>query len=307
MLDKVSFMRESLPKRTDLAVDMHGRYDLGTAKRVARELEPFKLLWLEEPVPPENVDAMRDVRESTSTPICAGENLFLRHGFRELLEKRAVDIIMPDETILEAQRVTKNFGGLCAVNNVNILLSRGEILGLIGPNGAGKTTLVNLISGYLKPDSGRILFLNTDITHASPYVRIKLGVGRSFQLIQLFGGITVLDNVRTALFSKYGMIRRGLLPADRYTSVTEEATEILKNFNLLDKKDLTPKALSEGDMKILDVAIAFALITKPGALQNVENLSLPDIDPTLVVLMGLSQGGYIGGKLVTSTGMQIQR
>jgi len=96
MIDKVAFMRESLPKRIDLAVDMHGRYDLGTAKRMAKELEPFKLMWLEEPVPPENIDAMRDVRESSHTPICGGENLFLRHGFRELLEKRAVDIIMPD-------------------------------------------------------------------------------------------------------------------------------------------------------------------------------------------------------------------
>ena len=96
MIDKVAFMRESLPKQIDLAADMHGRYDVGTAKRVAKELEPFRLLWLEEPVPPENIDAMRDVRESTHTPICCGENLFLRHGFRELLEKRAVDIIMPD-------------------------------------------------------------------------------------------------------------------------------------------------------------------------------------------------------------------
>ena len=96
MIDKVSFMRESLPKRTDLAVDMHGRYDVGTAKRVAKELEPFRLLWLEEPVPPENIDAMRDVRQSTHTPICCGENIFLRHGFRELFEKNAVDIIMPD-------------------------------------------------------------------------------------------------------------------------------------------------------------------------------------------------------------------
>jgi galactonate dehydratase len=96
MIDKVAFMRESLPKRIDLAVDMHGRYDVGTAKRMAKELEPFKLMWLEEPVPPENIDAMRDVRESSHTPICGGENLFLRHGFRELLEKRAVDIIMPD-------------------------------------------------------------------------------------------------------------------------------------------------------------------------------------------------------------------
>lgn len=96
MVAKVRFMRESLPKRTDLAVDMHGRYDMTTGKRVAKEVEPFRLLFLEEPVPPENVDAMRDIRESTSTPICCGENLFLRHGFRTLLEKRAADIIMPD-------------------------------------------------------------------------------------------------------------------------------------------------------------------------------------------------------------------
>lgn len=96
MVAKVKFMRESLPARTDLAVDMHGRYDMTTGKRMANELEPFRLLFLEEPVPPENVDAMRDVRESTTTPICCGENLFLRHGFRTLLEKRAADIIMPD-------------------------------------------------------------------------------------------------------------------------------------------------------------------------------------------------------------------
>jgi len=96
MVRKVAFMRESLDKRIDLAVDMHGRYDMGTAKRVAGELEPFKLMWLEEPVPAENVDAMREVRQFTKTPICCGENLFLRHGFREVLEKRAADILMPD-------------------------------------------------------------------------------------------------------------------------------------------------------------------------------------------------------------------
>jgi len=109
MVDKAAFMREMLPKNVDLAVDMHGRYDVGTAKRVAKELEPFKLMWLEEPVPAENVDAMRDVRESTHTPICCGENVFLRHGFRPLLEKRAVDIIMPDIQkvggLLEARKI----------------------------------------------------------------------------------------------------------------------------------------------------------------------------------------------------------
>lgn len=96
MVKKVRFVRESFPARVDLAVDMHGRYDMTTGKRVAKELEPFRLLFLEEPVPAENVDAMRDIRQSTNTPICCGENLFLRHGFRELLEKQAADIIMPD-------------------------------------------------------------------------------------------------------------------------------------------------------------------------------------------------------------------
>jgi hypothetical protein len=105
----VAFTRGLYPKNIDLAVDMHGRYDAGTAKRVAKELEPFKLMWLEEPVPPENIDAMRDVRASTSTPICCGENIFLRHGFREIFEKRAVDIIMPDFQkcggLLEARKI----------------------------------------------------------------------------------------------------------------------------------------------------------------------------------------------------------
>jgi len=164
--------------------------------------------------------------------------------------------------MLTVNNLKKHFGFVRAVDDVNLEIKEGEIVSIIGMNGAGKTTLVNLISGYIRPDSGRILFFDKDITYASPYVRIKLGVGRSFQLIQLFQNITVLDNVRTALFSKYGMIRRGLLPADRYSSVTDEAIKILDNFNMSDKKNMTPKGLSEGDLKILDIAIAFALKSK---------------------------------------------
>jgi len=164
--------------------------------------------------------------------------------------------------MLTVDNLKKHFGFVRAVDDINLQIGEGEIISIIGTNGAGKTTLVNLISGYLKPDGGRILFFDKDITYASPYVRIKLGVGRSFQLVQLFGNSTVLDNVRTALFSKYGMIQRGLLPADRYSSVTEEAIKILDNFSISDKKELTPTCLSEGDLKILDIAIAFALKSK---------------------------------------------
>lgn len=96
MVSWVKHVRESIPREMELACDMHGRYDAATAKRVAKELEPFRLLWLEEVVPPENIDAMVDIRHSTSTPIAAGENLYMRWGYRELLSKNAVDIIQPD-------------------------------------------------------------------------------------------------------------------------------------------------------------------------------------------------------------------
>lgn len=96
MVSWVKHVRESIPNGMELGCDMHGRYDGGTAKRVAKELEPFRLLWLEEPVPAEDIDAMADVRHSTSTPIASGENLYMRWGYRELLDKNAVDIIQPD-------------------------------------------------------------------------------------------------------------------------------------------------------------------------------------------------------------------
>ena len=109
MVAKVAFTRELYPRNYSLAVDMHARYDATTGKRVAKELEPFKLMWLEEPVPAEDIDAMRDVRASTSTPICCGENIYMRWGFREILEKRAADIIMPDFQkcggLLEARKI----------------------------------------------------------------------------------------------------------------------------------------------------------------------------------------------------------
>jgi galactonate dehydratase len=96
MVTRVAAVREAVGPDVDLCIDMHARYDVPSACRVAWELEPFKLLWLEEPVPAENVEALAKVRAGTRTPICAGENLYLRWGFRELLERQAADVIMPD-------------------------------------------------------------------------------------------------------------------------------------------------------------------------------------------------------------------
>lgn len=96
MVSLAGMVKQAAGKQVDVACDVHTRLDVPSAIRLARDLEPLRLMWLEEPVPPENVDAMREIKRSTSTPICAGENLYLRQGFRELIEKQAVDIVMPD-------------------------------------------------------------------------------------------------------------------------------------------------------------------------------------------------------------------
>ncbi|SHG26762.1 galactonate dehydratase [Kaistia soli DSM 19436] len=96
MVDRVAAVREAVGPDIDLCIDLHARYDVPSASRIAWEMEPFNLLWLEEPIPAENVDALRQVRNRSRTPICIGENLYTRWGFREALQQQVCDVIMPD-------------------------------------------------------------------------------------------------------------------------------------------------------------------------------------------------------------------
>ena len=164
--------------------------------------------------------------------------------------------------MLKIRELIKDFGKVRIIENAAFEVKADEIVSLVGPNGAGKTTLVNLISGHILPTSGRIEFIGRDITFASPYKRIKMGVARNFQITNLFSDSSVLDNVRTCLFSVYGKIKRGFLPANHYSAITQEAIEILELFGISEKIDLMPPSLSEGDKKILDTAMAFALKSK---------------------------------------------
>lgn len=164
--------------------------------------------------------------------------------------------------MLKVKELIKDFGKVRIINSVEFEVKADEIVSLVGPNGAGKTTLVNLISGHILPTSGRIEFIGRDITFASPYKRIKMGVARNFQITNLFSDSSILDNVRTCLFSVYGKIKRGFLPANHYRAITQEAIDILDLFGILEKKELLPPSLSEGDKKILDTAMAFALKSK---------------------------------------------
>lgn len=109
MVSRVAAVREAVGSGVEVAVDMHGRYDVPSSIRFARAVEPFDLLWLEEPTPPENLEALAEVRRSTSTPICAGENLYTRYDFKPLFEKKAADYVMPDVAkcggLSEAKRI----------------------------------------------------------------------------------------------------------------------------------------------------------------------------------------------------------
>ena len=164
--------------------------------------------------------------------------------------------------MLNVKDLIKDFGRVRIINSSSFNVEKDEIVSLVGPNGAGKTTLVNLISGHILPTSGKIKFFDRDVTFASPYRRIKMGIARNFQITNLFEDSTVLENVRICLFSLYGKIKRGFLPANHYRAVTQEAIDLLDIFGIADRRDLLPPSLSEGDKKILDTAMAFALKSK---------------------------------------------
>jgi branched-chain amino acid transport system ATP-binding protein len=117
--------------------------------------------------------------------------------------------------ILALDRVTKRFGGLTAVSGVSFTVQAGEILGIIGPNGAGKTTLFNVISGYYRPESGRILFGGHDVTGQPPHAICRLGLTRTFQLVKPFGNLSVIDNVMIGALTRLPTVGAARLEAER--------------------------------------------------------------------------------------------
>jgi branched-chain amino acid transport system ATP-binding protein len=161
--------------------------------------------------------------------------------------------------LLETKELSKSFGETHAVDKVDFQIQEGEVLSLIGSNGAGKTSMVNLISGLLHPDSGRIVFRGQDITTLPVHGRIKAGIARSFQIVNLFDELTLHDNVALSIFSRQGMTRRLFTLADRHHEVWDEALEILRQFGLETKRSELAGVISQGERKLLDVAVAYAL------------------------------------------------
>lgn len=156
------------------------------------------------------------------------------------------------DVLLQADGLTKAFGGLKAVDGVSLTVQRGEVFGIIGPNGAGKTTLFNCISGHLRASGGSLVFDGVDVSAMPAHQRARLGMGRTFQIVHPIHSISVLENVMIGAFASYR--RRG--------AAEKRAVEILETVDLSHRADVLAGSLTLADRKRLEVARALAGRTK---------------------------------------------
>jgi branched-chain amino acid transport system ATP-binding protein len=170
-------------------------------------------------------------------------------------------------TLLDAQGITKRFEGITALDDISLTVDRGELVGLIGPNGAGKTTFFNCLLGMLRPDRGRVVFRDIDITRMPVYRRARLGFGRTFQRVELFSGMTVEDHLLVAERSRRGdgalwkdVIGRGAPSADERA----HAKRTLELLGLDDVAERPIEALTLGRSRLVE--IGRALMTQPELL-----------------------------------------
>jgi branched-chain amino acid transport system permease protein len=168
--------------------------------------------------------------------------------------------------IMETQEVYKAFGGLMALNHVDVKIEEGKISGLIGPNGAGKTTLFNVLSGFIRPDRGRVLFKNRDICGEDPYKIVHLGLARSWQGLRLFENLTVLENVAMSLprGKEESALKIILGSWAKNRRKVQRATEILEMVQIKSRARVPVKELSYAEQKL--VAIARLLATEAEVL-----------------------------------------
>lgn len=191
---------------------------------------------------------------------------------------------MNDASLLKLEGLTKRFGGLVAVNDVSLTFGEGEIVGLIGSNGAGKTTLVNLVTGHLKPTAGRVTFAGRDVTGAPPYRLARLGLLRTFQVVQPFAHLPALDNVAAAaLFAG--------AEADM-TRAREAAEKALERLGIPHVADKLPPQLTLAERKRLELAKSLAAKPKMLFLDEVNaGLNSAEIDGVLTMIRSIAAEG----------------
>lgn len=196
------------------------------------------------------------------------------------------------EALIETKGLTIAFGGHVAVDHVDISVPVNQFKSIIGPNGAGKTTFFNLLSGQLAPTEGDIFFRGEKITKLSPTERTRKGIGRSFQITNVFPNLTVLENVRLAVQSQAGIRYQMLHHFKKYKQLEEQALEWLEMVLLDDKKEMLASNLAHGEKRKLEIAMLLALNTEVLLLDEpTAGMSLEEVPAILDVIRRIKEKG----------------
>lgn len=199
---------------------------------------------------------------------------------------------MTDGPIIRTEDLTISFGGNVAVNRVNLEVEPFALKSIIGPNGAGKTTLFNLISGQYKPTRGRIWFKSDDVTRLGPAHRTKLGIGRSFQLTNIFPTLTVLENVRLALQAKARIGLTFWRHYRSYSDLEDQAYELLKQVLMEKRWRDEATMLTHGEQRKLEIAILLALDPEVLLLDEpTAGMSLEEVPAILDIIQKIKAAG----------------
>ncbi len=186
------------------------------------------------------------------------------------------------DPILEIRGISKAFGGLQAVSNFDLQVRPKDLIGIIGPNGAGKTTVFNLITGFIRPDSGEVRFKGENIAHLKPFQIVNRGVCRTFQLVDLFKEMTALENVMIPCFSHRASQQRA-----KGEKTWKVAMQFLKEVGLGSRFNERAKNLAFGELRLLDIARAMA--TQPDILLLDEPFSGLDVEDAAVLSSAIKQ------------------
>ena len=184
--------------------------------------------------------------------------------------------------MLEVQGITKRFGGLLANDKISFTVNQGEIVGIIGPNGSGKSTLFNCITGFYRPEGGRVVYQGRDITRHSADRICKLGIARTFQIVQVISDMTVLENVMTGAF----------LRSPKKRAARANAEELLRFTGLWEKRDVAATSLTIPDKKRLEVSMALA--TQPKLLmldEAMAGLTPVELKEMLILVRKVRENG----------------
>ena len=212
--------------------------------------------------------------------------------------------------LLRTEKISKHFGGLHAVDGVDFTLKQGQLKSIIGPNGAGKTTLFNLIAGVHEATSGKVFFRDRDITRLSLYQTSRLGITKTYQITQIFPGLSVFENVRIAAQSRVSAFNFWRT-THSFSPLNERALDILRQVELLEKRSWLASTLSHGERRYLEIGIALAtdpqvlLLDEPTAGMSVAetamcaglikrlnrelDLSIVLVEHDMSVVMGISE------------------